>query len=147
MPKIRAKKVKYPAGWDAISPTLDEFESKMRDAESADSDGKRKEEVLWPLFRLHHLRSRYIYEMHFLKRAISRELYDFCVKHKLADAELIAKWKKQGYERLCCLRCIQQRDTNYGTTCICRVPAKQLENGKIFQCPNCGCKGCASDEK
>ena len=28
-------------------------------------------------------------------------------QEKIADANLIAKWKKQGYENLCCLRCIQ----------------------------------------
>ncbi len=35
--------------------------------------------------------------------------------------------KKQGYENLCCLRCIQTRDTNFGTNCICRVPKGKLE--------------------
>ena len=28
-------------------------------------------------------------------------------QEKIADPNLIAKWKKQGYENLCCLRCIQ----------------------------------------
>ncbi len=28
-----------------------------------------------------------------------------------------------GYERLCCLRCIQSKDHNFMTTCICRVRA------------------------
>lgn len=55
------------------------------------------------------------------------ELYDFCVQEKIADQNLIAKWKKQGYENLCCLRCIQTRDTNFGTSCICRVPKSKLE--------------------
>lgn len=34
---------------------------------------------------------------------------------------------QSGYENLCCLRCIQPRDTNFGTTCICRVPKSKLE--------------------
>lgn len=55
------------------------------------------------------------------------ELYEFCLKENIADANLIAKWKKQGYENLCCLRCIQTRDTNFGTSCICRVPKAKLE--------------------
>uniref|UniRef100_A0A914RG54 Protein BUD31 homolog n=1 Tax=Parascaris equorum TaxID=6256 RepID=A0A914RG54_PAREQ len=54
-------------------------------------------------------------------------LYQFCLDTKLADAKLIAKWKKQGYENLCCLRCIQTRDTNFGTNCICRVPKSKLD--------------------
>lgn len=55
------------------------------------------------------------------------ELYDYCIKEGYADKNLIAKWKKQGYENLCCLRCIQTRDTNFGTNCICRVPKGKLE--------------------
>ena len=59
--------------------------------------------------------------------SLSLELYDYCLKERIADANLIAKWKKQGYENLCCLRCIQTRDTNFGTNCICRVPKGKLE--------------------
>nr|CAD7265531.1 unnamed protein product [Timema shepardi] len=55
------------------------------------------------------------------------ELYEFCLRENIADKNLIAKWKKQGYENLCCLRCIQTRDTNFGTNCICRVPKGKLE--------------------
>lgn len=62
-----------------------------------------------------------------LYQAISRELYDYCLKERIADQNLIAKWRKQGYENLCCLRCIQARDTNFGTNCVCRVPKGKLE--------------------
>lgn len=55
------------------------------------------------------------------------ELYEYCLNENIADKNLIAKWKKQGYENLCCLRCIQTRDTNFGTSCICRVPKGKLE--------------------
>ncbi|KAL6213680.1 hypothetical protein ACLB2K_013126 [Fragaria x ananassa] len=34
-----------------------------------------------------------------------------------------------GYERLCCLRCMQPRDHNFATTCVCRVP-KHLREEK-----------------
>lgn len=71
------------------------------------------------------------------------ELYEFCLKEGYADKNLIAKWKKQGYENLCCLRCIQCRDTNFGTNCICRVPKSKLEEGKIVECVICGCRGCS----
>ena len=95
-----------PAGWDLIEPTLTELQLKMRDIENAPIDGKRKPEVLWPIYQLHHQKSRYVYELFYKKREISRELYDFCIREKWADANLIAKWKKNGFERLCCLRCI-----------------------------------------
>mgnify|MGYP002776898163 CR=1 FL=1 len=52
---------------------------------------------------------------------------------------------QSGYERLCCLCCIQPRDHNYGTTCVCRVP-KHLREEKVIECVHCGCKGCASGD-
>ena len=146
MPKIRGLRpnTKTPEGWDLIEPTLEELEGKMREAESESHEGKRKVESLWPIFQIHHQRSRYIYDLFHKRKAITRELYDFCLKHKIADQALIAKWKKQGYENLCCLRCVQVRDTNYGTNCICRVPKSSLdEEKKIIQCVHCGCRGCS----
>jgi hypothetical protein len=52
---------------------------------------------------------------------------------------------QSGYERLCCLRCIQPRDHNFGTTCVCRVP-KHLREEKDVECVHCGCQGCASGD-
>lgn len=49
--------------------------------------------------------SRYIYELYYEKEAISRPLYDWLLKNNCADANLIAKWKKQGYEKVCQLCC------------------------------------------
>lgn len=82
-------------------------------------------------------------------------------------ASLIAKWRKQGYEKLCCLRCIQtnvsilsqirtvvvadlrecdQASNFQGSTCICRIPKAQLKKGQVVECNNCGCRGCASSD-
>lgn len=55
------------------------------------------------------------------------ELYEYCLRENIADKNLIAKWKKPGYENVCCLRCIQKQDTNFGTNCVCRVPKTKLE--------------------
>ena len=118
-----------PEGWDLLEPTIRDFERRMREAEIESHEGKRVVEAAWPIFRIHHARSRYIYEQ-YKSATISRQLYDWCLKEGIADGELIAKWKKQGYEMLCCLRCIQPKDTNYGATCICRVPRKDLDEGK-----------------
>ncbi|KAJ3121626.1 Component of the SF3b subcomplex of the U2 snRNP [Nowakowskiella sp. JEL0407] len=145
MPKIRRGRTKPPPdGWDLLEPTLLDLEQKMREAENEPHEGKRKVESLWPIFRLHHQRSKYIYEMYYKRHAISKEVYDYCLKEGHADGNLIAKWRKQGYEKLCCLRCIQPRDTNYGTTCICRVPRDKLEEDRIIECQHCGCRGCCS---
>lgn len=112
-------------------------------AETEPHEGKRINESLWPIFKIHHQKSRYIYDLFYRRKAISRELYEYCVKEKIADANLIAKWKKSGYENLCCLRCIQTRDTNFGTNCICRVPKSKLEEGRVVECVHCGCRGCS----
>lgn len=64
---------------------------------------------------------------------------------KLADAGLIAKWKKPGYERLCSTYVINPVNYKFGTTSICRVPIKDRgENAKAAQDPTTGCLGCAS---
>lgn len=168
MPKIRTSKTKYPEGWDIISPTIEEFAKKMKDgttdsflpfifsAENEPHEGKRKAESSWTIFRIHHQRSRYIFDLYYRKKEISKELYDFCLREGYADANLIAKWKKvhrvihsdlffqSGYEKLCCLRCVQTRDHNFSTACICRVPKKNIENSKVIECIHCGCRGCAS---
>ena len=44
--------------------------------------------------------SRYIYELYYEKEAISKPLYDWLLKNGYADGNLIAKWKKQGYEKV-----------------------------------------------
>lgn len=143
MPKVRRSHKKRPEGWELIEPTLEELDQKMKEAERETHEGKRKVEALWPIFRIHHQRSRYLYDLFYRRKAISRELYDYCLKERIADQNLIAKWRKQGYENLCCLRCIQARDTNFGTNCVCRVPKGKLEEGKIVECVHCGCRGCS----
>ncbi|THH08804.1 hypothetical protein EW145_g2452 [Phellinidium pouzarii] len=110
---------------------LNDFAKEMRDAENETHEGKRKTESLWPIMRISHKRSRYIYELYYIREAISRLLYEWLLKEQYADANLIAKWKKAGYEKLCCIRCIQTRDTNQGSTCICRVPKAQLKDGSV----------------
>jgi bud site selection protein 31 len=121
MPPIRSARNRKPPpeGFDDIEDTLLEFANKMKDAENASHEGKRKNEVLWPIFQITHQRklalqrrhsntmlnartgSRYIYELYYEKEAISKQLYDWLLKNGYADANLIAKWKKSGYEKVC----------------------------------------------
>lgn len=84
--------------------------------------------------------------MFYKKEAISRELYEWCLDQGYADAGLIAKWKKPGYEKLCCVRCVQVKDHTFGTTCLCRVPKAKLDTSKVVECIHCGCRGCASGD-
>ena len=41
-------------------------------------------------------------------QVMSRELYDWLVREKIADGALISKWRKPGYEILCSLLAIQK---------------------------------------
>jgi bud site selection protein 31 len=104
MPKIRTTRTKPPPeGYEDIesvrshpSPTpislllipskiLDDYAKKMRDAENESHEGKRKAESLWPIMRISHARSRYIYELYYKREAISKELYDWLLKQEYAD--------------------------------------------------------------
>ena len=136
---------KPPKGFEKIEPELIDLQIRLREAETDSSDNKRKNEIIWPILKLHHQISRLVYES-YKNQEITREVYNYCLEEKIADAKLIAKWKKQGFEKLCCLMCIQNKNHNFGTTCICRLPKSSLEKGKKFECVHCGCGGCASGD-
>ncbi|GJM92500.1 hypothetical protein PR202_ga08976 [Eleusine coracana subsp. coracana] len=68
MPKIKTSRVVYPDGWELIEPTIRELDAKMREAENDPHDGKRKCEALWPIFRISHQRSRYIYDLYYRRK-------------------------------------------------------------------------------
>ncbi|GJP44332.1 hypothetical protein CLOM_g3712 [Closterium sp. NIES-68] len=72
MPKIKTNRVKYPEGWEADRATLRELEQKMREAESDTHEGKRKCEALWPIFKISHQKSRYIYDLYYRARPSAR---------------------------------------------------------------------------
>ena len=76
---------------DLIEPTLEELDAKMREAELAPHEGKRKVETLWPIFKIHHQKSRYLYDLYHKRKTISKELYDYCLKNTLGDKNLIGK--------------------------------------------------------
>lgn len=126
-----------PDGFDEIEPTLIEFQDRMRQIENTMGKGT-KTEMLAPIFQLHHQRSRYIYDLYYKREAISTELYNWLLKQNYADGNLIAKWKKPGYEKLCCLRCIQTAESKFGSTCICRVPKSKLDKDQRVRCTHCG---------
>lgn len=147
MPKVpRRTRRAVPKGFDEVEPVLQDFSRKLKDAENEPHEGKRKVEILWPIMRLHHQRSRYIYDLYYKRKTASKELFDYLIREGYGDGPLISKWRKQGFEKLCCLRCIQARDTNFGTACICRVPKAKMEEGKVIECVHCGCRGCCSSD-
>jgi len=108
MPKIRTSRTKQPPeGFEDIESVglcrtrltslttdtkpqvqiLDDYAKKMRDAENESHEGKRRTEALWPIMRISHARSRYIYDLYYKREAVSRELYDWLLKEGYADAK------------------------------------------------------------
>ncbi|CAD7690408.1 unnamed protein product [Nyctereutes procyonoides] len=110
MPKVKRSQKAPLDGWELMEPTLDELDQKMR--EKVESQ---------PIFRNHHQKTRYIFYFFYKRKALKG----------YADKNLITKKKKkQGYENLCCLHCIQTWDTNFGMNCI-------------YWCTHCSCQGCS----
>ncbi|OBT48253.1 bud site selection protein 31 [Pseudogymnoascus sp. WSF 3629] len=164
MPAIRhaSKRKAPPAGFSDIEDSLLVFANKMKDAENTPTTAAPKHQALWPIFQVSHQRSRYVWEL-YKQEKISKQLYEWLCKNGYADAMLIAKWKKDSYakvsnlcglregaganeKQLCCLRCIQTKETNFNSTCICRVPKSNLKEDQEVECVSCGCKGCASGD-
>jgi bud site selection protein 31 len=128
-----------------MEPTLRTLRQQMRAAEQTDTTAQRNSAAHWPVWRLHHQRTRYVYELWNKRGLIGKATVKWACSQGLADGELVAKWQRQGYERLCCLRCIQQGETTQATVCICRVPrGDRADPSAIVECQNCGCRGCAS---
>ena len=139
MPPVRSarKRKSPPDGFDDIEDTLLEFANKMKDAENASHEGKKRHEVLWPIFQISHQRmlfstvgmswltismsigSRYIYDLYYDKEAVSKQLYEWLLKNGYADGNLIAKWKKQGYEKVGVSSAAFLDSTDWGKECSC----------------------------
>jgi bud site selection protein 31 len=146
MPVRRSNKPP-PPGYEKIEPIIEALENELRDKVKESNLNKRNTESIWPIHQINWQRSRYVYDMYYTHNQISKRVYDYCLKNKFADAGLIAKWKKPGYERLCSTYVINPANYKFGTTSICRVPVKDRgENAKKAQDPTTGCLGCASGD-
>lgn len=143
----KSKRKQLPEGWDLVEPTMLEFEERMREAVNESHEAKRVNEATWNITRIHYERNRYIFDVYHKRRLISKELYDCLVKSKLADQNLIAKWKKPGYEFLCSLQAISTNDTTYGTVGNCRVPLKMRNPQQWGPNVKTGCVSCASCDR
>lgn len=113
MPALRhiSKHKPPPEGFSNIEDDLLIFSNKIKDTQNAPTDNTQhtptnnipKHQARWPIFKVSHQRNQYIYELYYKKEAIGKELYNWLLKDGYADAMLISKWKKQGYENLYCL--------------------------------------------
>lgn len=143
--RIRLAHKAKPAGWELIEPSLDFFENKMKDAVNDSGHAKRRAELSWPIHRIHYEKNRYIFDLYYNEKKISKELYEFLGRHKIIDTALCSKWRQPGYEFLCSMMAINKSATNFGTTSICRVPLAQ-RSGHVAPSNITGCVSCASGD-
>ncbi|XP_045152824.1 protein BUD31 homolog [Echinops telfairi] len=137
MPQVNRSQKAPPDGLELIKCCFDEMDQKLREVDTEPHEGKRKWRSLWPTFRIHHENTRSIFDFFYKTRAMS---YEYRIKEGYANKNLIAKWKKQSIENLCCLSCIQTWDTNFGINCIGWVPKSKFEVGRIIECRHCSCR-------
>jgi bud site selection protein 31 len=168
----KLKNRRPPEGWELIEEVIEEFEQQMKDAVNEEHDGKRKAELTWKIHRIHWEKNRFIYDLMYQRKVMSKELvsrthvptrftmpvlradychtsvqFDYLCREKIADQALIAKWRKPGYEILCSMLAIQKGNHNFGTTSHCRVPMHLRANQqRITPDIQSGCISCASGD-
>mmetsp|Transcript_8717 Transcript_8717/g.12988 ORF Transcript_8717/g.12988 Transcript_8717/m.12988 type:complete len:281 (-) Transcript_8717:2224-3066(-) len=144
MSKFGRRIKEAPEGYEYLEETILALENELREKVNEPHEGLRKNESQWPIHQINWQKSRYIYDMYYTFKKISKEVYDYCITNKIADAALIAKWKRPGYERLCSTYVVNPRNYKFGTVSICRVPKQFLTPGTEIEDPTTGCRGCAS---
>lgn len=134
--KWNKKRKAPPSGFDVVEPVLEALENELRDKVKETDAKQRKLETCWPVHQINWQKSRYIYDMYYTHKRISRAVYQYCLDQKLVDGALIAKWKKPGYERLCSTYVINPSNYKFGTVSICRVPySDRNEEQKLAKDP------------
>lgn len=141
--RIRQKKI--PKGFELIEAQLEQFEDEMREVMNDTMEDKMRNELTWKVHKLHWKKNRFIFNLYYKEKSISKELFDFLVREKVVDANLISKWRKPGYENLCSLAVISKTNTNFRTAGVCRVPLKD-RHGQITPNVLTGCISCASGD-
>lgn len=70
--KLKSKKV--PEGWSMIEEVIEDFEQQLKDAVADEHEGKRKCEASWKIHRIHWEKNRFIYDLMYVRKVMSREL-------------------------------------------------------------------------
>eukprot|EP00798_Chlamydomonas_sp_ICE-L_P017819 gene17819-24200_t len=70
----KLKNKKPPEGWELIEEVIEDFELQMKEAVNEEHDGKRKSELTWKIHRLHWEKNRFIYDLMYVRKVMSREL-------------------------------------------------------------------------
>ena len=99
----RLKNKKTPEGWQLIEEVIEDFEAQMKEAVNEEHEGKRKNELTWKITRIHWEKNRFIYDLMYKRKVMSREL----VRERLSDS-------------------CNSASANHRYTAFVRMPAHQL---------------------
>ena len=70
----RLKNKKPPEGWGLIEEVIEDFEQQMKEAVNEEHEGKRKAELTWKIHRIHWEKNRFVYDLMYQRKVMSREL-------------------------------------------------------------------------
>mgnify|MGYP001807060627 CR=1 FL=1 len=76
--KLKGKKP--PEGWELIEEVIEDFEQQLKEAVNEEHEGKRKTELTWKIHRLHWEKNRFIYDLMYQRKVMSKELVS-CRRH------------------------------------------------------------------
>ena len=70
----RMKNKKFPEGWELIEEVVEDFEAQMKEAVNEEHEGRRKNELTWKIHRIHWEKNRFLYDLMYVRKVMSREL-------------------------------------------------------------------------
>ena len=72
--KRKLKGKKPPEGWELIEEVIEDFERKQKENVNEEHEGKRKAELTWKIHRTHWEKNRFIYDLMYQRKVMSKEL-------------------------------------------------------------------------
>ncbi len=89
----RMKNKKIPDGWELIEEVVEDFEAQMKEAVNEEHEGRRKNELTWKIHRIHWEKNRFLYDLMYVRKVMSREL----VRRRLAALAATSLFGLEGW--------------------------------------------------
>lgn len=79
----RLKNKKPPEGWELIEEVIEDFEGQMKEAVNEEHEGRRKNELAWKIHRIHWEKNRFIFDLMYQRKVMSKDLVSMQTFHFL----------------------------------------------------------------
>jgi bud site selection protein 31 len=133
-----------PAEWAEVRDLIVDFTAKLKEAEDVVVDDNWTREQWVAINRANWIRCRCVYIRRYISRTMKEDLFEWILKEGFAERDLIALWRKTGYERVCCVRCASDKSDAEGCACRRTRTANELRDAPAPKCRECWCPGCRS---